>query len=111
MLFRSRRVEDRGGLLKLDVPRYARFTAILDKLAGTDAELVEIAGNDDILVTFRAPAALADKLGGGPVLIDMALGDRPGWHRVGVSTKVARLLPLLRSARAAGAELEHVYDY
>ncbi len=104
-------VAEGDGLIKLDAPRYARFTTILEQLSETDAELVEIAGNDDILVTFRAPDALADKLGGGPVLIDMALGDRPGWRRVGVSTKVAQLLPLLRSARASGAELEHVYDY
>lgn len=104
-------IADQGGTLKVDAPRYARLTSILERLAGTDAQLVEIAGNDDILVTFRAPEALAGKLGGGPVLIDMALGDRPGWRRVGVSTKVAQLLPLLRSARASGAELEHVYDY
>ena len=41
----------------------------------------------------------------------MPLPDRPGWQRVGLSTKVPALLPLLRSIRSSGGEIEHVYDY
>ena len=100
-----------GGAVKLDMPRYARFTAIVLALAQTNAQLVEIAGNDDILVTLLVPDAARARLGGGPVVIDMPLGDRPGWRRIGVSTKVAGLLQFVRTAQASGAEIEHVYDY
>ena len=45
------------------------------------------------------------------VLLSMPLDDRAGWRRLGLSTKVARLGPLLRAVRAGGGEIEHVYDY
>jgi hypothetical protein len=41
----------------------------------------------------------------------MPLDDRPGWRRLGLSTKVPDLLPLLRAVQAGGGEIEHVYDY
>jgi hypothetical protein len=41
----------------------------------------------------------------------LPLADRPGWQRVGLSTKVPELLPLLRAIRSSGGSVEHVYDY
>ncbi len=100
-----------GEALLVDVPRYGRFTALIEKLAATDTELVEIAGNDDILVTFLAPQDNVTAIGSGPRLVNMALGDRKGWRRVGVAVKVTSLLPTIRAAKERGAELEHIYDY
>jgi hypothetical protein len=95
-----------GGLAVADTPRYAAFTDILLGLADRGVELVEIAGNDDIFVTVLVPA-------GTPVdaatTMTMALPD--GRERRGLSVKVPRLLPLLRSVRAGGGMVEHVYDY
>lgn len=99
-----------GGLTIVEAPRYAQFTTLLRRLAASDAELVEIAGNDDIFVTILAPDA--HPLPPATVRILAAqLGDRPGWSRFGLSLKVDRLLPFLREAAATGAEIEHVYDY
>ncbi len=100
----------RQGLLAVEVPRYAQLTDIIGKLAASGIDPVEIAGNDDIFLTVRAPAA-APPPAGAAVLLSMPLDDRPGWRRLGLSTKVARLGPLLRAVRSAGGELEHVYDY
>jgi hypothetical protein len=97
-----------GGLIVVEAPRYAQFTALLGKLAASPVELVEIAGNDDIFVTSLAPKA---HVTGAPVLLAMPLGERPGWHREGVSVKVPQLLPLMRRIGAAGGIVEHVYDY
>ena len=44
-------------------------------------------------------------------MAEVPLDDRPGWRRVGLDVKVARLLGLIRATRAAGGEVEHVYDY
>jgi len=103
--------ERADGTLLADVPRYERFTDFVRALAETDAEIVEIAGNDDLFVTFQVDAAGMAALPDGPRLVDMALGGRPGWRRVGVSLKVADLLPAVRGLPAGHAELEHVYDY
>lgn len=100
-----------GGTLLVDAPRYERFTTIVRQLAASDAEIVEIAGNDDLLVTLQADAAGLAALPRGARLIDMPLADRPGWRRVGVSMKVGELLPAIRALPAGHAELEHVYDY
>jgi hypothetical protein len=99
-----------GGQLVVDAPRYAQFTDLLLALAQSDVGLVEIAGNDDIFVTilaspgFRVPEGSAQ-------LLSMPLDDRPGWRRLGFAVKVPRLLPLLRTTKGAGGEIEHVYDY
>jgi hypothetical protein len=98
------------GLPVAVVPRYAQLTDILGKLAASGIDPVEIAGNDDIFVTMLAPAA-APPPAGAPVLLSMPLDDRPGWRRLGLSAKVARLGPLLRTVRSGGGEIEHVYDY
>lgn len=97
-----------GGLVVVEAPRYAQFTELLGKLSKANADLVEIAGNDDILVTLLVPDA-APIPAGTKQLFELSLGDRPRWRRVGVSVKIPQLLALLRSP--GGAEIEHVYDY
>ena len=97
------------GRIVVEAPRYAQFTELVEKLAGSDAGLIEIAGNDDIFATFLVPAGAA-RLAGSQ-LLSLELDDRPGWRRIGISTKVPNLLALVRQAKAAGGALEHVYDY
>lgn len=99
-----------GGLAIVEAPRYAAFTELLLRLSDAGVDLVEIAGNDDILVTVRAPSARPAPAGTA-TLLDVPLADRPGWRRLGLAVKVGRLLPLLREVRAGGGEIEHVYDY
>ena len=100
----------RQGLIAVEVPRYAQLTEILGKLAVSGIDPVEIAGNDDIFLTMLAPAA-APAPPGASVLLSMPIDERPGWRRLGLSTKVRRLGPLMRAVRAGGGEIEHVYDY
>jgi hypothetical protein len=100
----------RQGLAVAEVPRYAQLTDILGKLAASGIDPLEIAGNDDIFLTVLAPGS-ARPATGATLLLSMPLDDRPGWSRLGLSTKVVRLGPLLRSVRAGGGEIEHVYDY
>lgn len=94
----------------VEAPRYAQFTELLNKLSNSQVELVEISGNDDVFVTALLPAK-AGPVQGAERLMSMPLADRPGWQRVGLSTKVLALLPLLRTIRSSGGQVEHVYDY
>lgn len=96
------------GSVVVEAPRYAQFTDLLGKLARSNAEIVEISGNDDIFLTALVPSGRTVEEGR---LIAVPLDDRPGWSRIGISTKVDRLLPLLRQIRGTGGEIEHVYDY
>jgi hypothetical protein len=104
-------VRSADGTTIVDAPRYAEFSDLLLKMAARQIRLVEIAGNDDIFATFIVSERAAARLPQDAILLSLPLGDRPGWRRVGVSTKVVKLLPLIQSVRARGGSLEHVYDY
>ncbi|MBV9932037.1 MAG: hypothetical protein JO013_13990 [Alphaproteobacteria bacterium] len=97
-------------LTVVDVPRYAQLTDILGKLAAAQVDPVEIAGNDDIFATVLLPPGTRQPPGTAGLLA-MPLDDRPGWRRLGLSMKVPALGAVLRRVRAAGGEIEHVYDY
>jgi hypothetical protein len=94
----------------VEAPRYAQFSDLLEKMAASGTQLVEISGNDDIFVTLLLPPRAAITSSGAQ-LFTTELDDPPGWRRVAVSTKVPDLLELLRSTRQQGGRLEHVYDY
>jgi hypothetical protein len=94
----------------VEAPRYAQFTDLLTKLSHGNAKLTEISGNDDVFLTALVRTK-AKQLAGANQLMALPLADRPGWQRVGLSTKVPELLPLLRAIRSSGGSVEHVYDY
>lgn len=99
-----------NGLTLVEAPRYAQFTELLVKLSDTPVELVEVSGNDDILVTLLMPPRVQAP-GPGAHLITTQLDDPPGWRRIGLSTKVPDLLGVIRLTRRSGGRVEHVYDY
>ena len=100
-----------GGLVVAVAPRYAQFTELLDKMTGSTIALEEIAGNDDIFLTATLPESAMSRWPNATVLLSMPLGERPGWHRLGLSTKVPQLLATMRQVEMAGGAVEHVYDY
>jgi hypothetical protein len=104
-------VQEREDAVLIEVPRYERFTTFIRRLARSDAAIVEIAGNDDVFVTFQTTAAGQARLPRGVRLVDMRLADRPGWRRIGLTVKARELLPAIRALARGQAELEHVYDY
>lgn len=99
------------GLVVVEAPRYAQFTQLLGKMAASSIALVEIAGNDDIFLTAALPESATPRWRDATVLLSMPLGERPGWLRIGLSTKVSELLPMMRRVEMAGGAVEHVYDY
>ncbi|MEI7444843.1 MAG: hypothetical protein WCK28_08140 [Burkholderiales bacterium] len=98
------------GLVIVETPRYRAFTEVLAGLAGRGRDLVEIAGNDVILVTVHAPAG-APPLPGAEQRLAVPVQARPGIERRAVDVRVDALAATLRGLSAAGMMLEHVYDY
>jgi hypothetical protein len=99
-----------NGLTVIEAPRYAQFTDLMLKLSTTNAELVEISGNDDVFLTVLLPSK-ATLLKSDKALFEAPLDEPIGWRRVGVSTKVPNLLATIRTVRSKGGRVEHVYDY
>ena len=89
--------------IEIETPRYRAFTGILADLAAQGAAIVEIAGNDDILLTLTGP---------GPVPGAAYSFTRQGYGDVRslMLVKLADLAGLLRDL-PQGAVLEHIHDY
>jgi hypothetical protein len=99
-----------GGASVIETPRYRAFTEVLAGLAARGRTIVEIAGNDDVLVTVLAPPGQAGE-NLGKRLFEVQIQARAGWRRIGLDVKVASLADAIRRLGEAGMELEHVYDY
>lgn len=93
------------------VPRYKDFTEIVRVLARENQEIVEIAGNDDIMMTVVLSDGVAPAVSGTRELFSLPLGARPGFRRAGFDVKVERLTAAIRAFETAGATVEHLYDY
>jgi hypothetical protein len=89
-------------------PRYQGFTEAARDFARR-GEFVEIAGNRGaILVSIVTPT---DAVATHRVLIRQAILTRPGFERRVLEVPVAALAGELRRQDAAGARIEHVFDY
>src|SRR5262249_16938340 len=95
----------------IETPRYRAFTDILIALSQGGSDVVEIAGNDNILVTVRTPREHRITHQGVRELFSIPIQSRPGWRRIGLDVKVTELSPLIRDLSGSPAEFEHVYDY
>ncbi len=100
-----------GNLTLLEAPRYERFTQFLQRLAADDVEIVEIAGNQRIMVSVIAPETADPPIPGTARLFSLPIDARPGFRRVGYDADVTTLPAIINGFRMAGIEVEHFYDY
>lgn len=91
--------------IEIETPRYRELTHLLMRMATEGTSFVEIAGNDDILVT--ATSAQPDAAGAIFSFRRQGYGD---WRHL-IMVKVADLGQLLRDMPQQGLTLEHVHDY
>ena len=100
-----------AGLTLIVTPRYAAFTRILARLAMQGREVLEIAGNDTIVLTALIPPGDDLTLTNTRVIFTYPVRSRPGWQREGMLVAVPSLGQTIRQIQARGGVLEHVYDY
>lgn len=98
------------GTAVIETPRYRAFTSIVEGLAARGRDLVEIAGNDVVLVTWLAPAGAAAPTDA-RVLIAVSLQAGDALERVAAEVRIDRLCALVRALAGDRRRLEHVYDY
>lgn len=90
---------------ELETPRYRALTELMVSMAQDGVDFVEIAGNDDIMLTVLADAAQFD--GARSSMRRQGYGD----YRHLVGLKVRDLGDRLRAFLAAGVTVEHIHDY
>lgn len=90
---------------EIETPRYRALTGLLLQMAEAGAEIVEIAGNDDILMTVISDAQRLD----GALFSFPRQGYGDSRHLLLVP--VTDLAQTLRDLPARGLTLEHIHDY
>lgn len=91
--------------IEIETPRYRAMTVILQRIADEGGRMVEIAGNDDILLTAITPGR--DYPG---AIFSFPLQGSDEFRQL-IVVKVADLSDRLRRLTADGARLEHIHDY
>jgi hypothetical protein len=100
----------RAGGIEIETPRYDLFTHILVTVARHGGSVLEIAGNDDIMVTITVPRGFDSPLAHGREIMRMKRSGFPG-ERLLVDVKVKDLAALLKAHPMGDPGLEHVFDY
>jgi hypothetical protein len=95
----------------IETPRYRAFTKILTQIAMAGGTIVEIAGNDDVMVTVIAGSDAEFKLPSGVSLIKAVGRDGFDTQRILLDVRMSELAPLMRTLSVGDVRLEHVYDY
>ncbi|MEE9427523.1 MAG: hypothetical protein V3V25_05165 [Paracoccaceae bacterium] len=89
---------------EIETPRYRVLTHILDELAQDGANFIEVAGNDDIMLTAISNAPY-------PSALHSFKRQGYGDFRHLISLNVIDLADTLRSFNATPITLEHIHDY
>ena len=109
---RIRRVKDTGPQASIVmIPRYQEFTEIVAHLAREGVRFVQIAGNEQVLLTVVVPTDWANDLPGSELLFSTGLLTEPGLKRVALRSPVSSLHVALNGLADRGLKVEHVYDY
>jgi hypothetical protein len=94
----------------IETPRYAAFREIARQIADAGGTFVEIAGNDDIMVTATAAQrnVAAPK---GSMLVTSVYRTGFGDWRLLLSVPVSELTNMMRAMPSGEVRLEHIHDY
>jgi hypothetical protein len=101
-----------GGPLVIETPRYREFTHILEAIVERGGVVIEIAGNDDIMLSavgWDDPDL--ETLKHGTILARIPRDGHAGSARWLIGIKVAEIGPVIDEIKANGLALEHIYDY
>jgi hypothetical protein len=93
------------------IPRYEAFTQIVPRLVRQGVRFVEIAGNDEILLTAIVSRDWEYRLETGRFLFALDILSQPELKRIAVKVPVTSLHTVLTGLESSGAQLEHLYDY
>ncbi len=98
------------GVTIAQVPRYRIFTTIAQQIAQNGGTFVEIAGNDDILISYlgATPPELPDTT---QLISTTTRVGFAGQNRYLIAVKVADLSATLQLLAGQRGGLEHIYDY
>lgn len=105
-------VEQSGDLQLARITRFEVFSAIVPAITADGAQLVEVAGNDEMLFTLIGSPDADYNFEHGTYLFDLPILTQPGLTRVAVKVPVADIGTFLQELKdRSDIKFEHMYDY
>lgn len=95
----------------LALPRYEGFSVATPQLAAAGVRFVQVAGNDDIMLTVLAPRTWEYDLDVGEVLFAQPILTDSNLQRLALNVPVSELHTVLNELAKRKFVLEHIYDY
>lgn len=92
------------------LPHYQGFTDTVPILTDQGVDFIDIAGNDEILLSAVAPATWEYNLKHGSLLFTMPLMNKPA-KRYMIQVPTSSLGHILRELRKENVYIEHLYDF
>ncbi len=100
-----------GDSYLVSLPRYEPFKQAVQNLLYDGARLVEVAGNEQILMTVMAPTRWQDLRHRGRLVCEWELVTAPERKRVALLVPIAQLHEILPSLDEEGIQIDHLYDF
>ncbi len=95
----------------ISIPRYEAFTGHALTLVSQGVRFVDIAGNDDILISAIGRAQPRRRVSAGSVVLDEPFLTDPGTARLAIQVPVHALHTVVAELERDGVKIEHLYDY
>jgi FAD/FMN-containing dehydrogenase len=94
----------------IKIPRWGMFTEEVLKMAESEVNIIEIAGNDEIVISVLATKN-STLPSNAELLYRSSVVTTPEQERQVYLLPVNQLLPFVRTAKNKGIQVEHVFDY
>ena len=95
----------------IGISRWGAFTETMLTLSGTDMNLIDISGNDEITVSIIRNKSMAFEIGNAKHLYNSVMVTNDNLIRDVYLVPVTELLNFIRKAQSLNIEVEHIYDY
>lgn len=95
----------------VSLPRHEAFTVTSMRLVARGVRFLDVAGNDEILVSAIAPRGFRDAPVHGELVFAAPLLEDAARRRVALKVPVGALHEILPALERRGARIEHVYEY
>ncbi len=95
----------------LSIPRWGAFTTNLLKLCQKDVKILEIGGNDEIVVSILSEASKNSNFENTKLLYKSEVVTNKKIKRLIYLVPVKQLITFLKQANSRKTEVEHIFDY
>lgn len=96
--------------MKINLPRYKKFSEIAPRLLLSDVQFLEIAGHDEILITSVGGKETEIQTNS-QILFETPIYSDESKKRAAILVKIPELHKELQSLKTQGFEAEHLFDY